>query len=263
MIRFCTLFSSSSGNCTFISDGDTNILVDVGVSAARTVRALGEIGVSPEEIDAVLVTHEHSDHISGIRVLCTKYSIPVYANGRTMAFVKRSAPCLSDSLIKVSDSGSSFNLRSAKIHSFRTPHDSAESVGYVVEMDGKRFGITTDTGCVTDEMVEALTGCRAALIESNHDIEMLKCGAYPYVLKRRILSSAGHLSNNSGALLALHLAKNGTVGIGLGHLSDQNNTYEKAYCASEDLLCKNGIVPGSDVRLCVCKKDSICEIYSE
>lgn len=260
MNRFCTLFSSSGGNCTFLSDGDTNILIDAGVSAAKIVNSLKGIGIQPDEIDAVLITHEHSDHISGVRVLANKFSIPVYANEKTMDRVLASAGNLNPSLVRVRESGSTFDIRSAVVRSFRTPHDSVESVGYTVEFGDEKFGVATDTGCITKGMLNSLARCKAVLIESNHDVGMLKCGKYPYNIKQRILSDSGHLCNTDCAWLATQLALWGTERIALGHLSDNNNTPKHAYEASEALLTENGVKVGSDVILGVSQKEQIYEI---
>lgn len=259
MINFYTFYSGSRGNSAFISDGDTNILIDAGVSASRIVNSLRDIGVSPEELDAVLVTHEHSDHVSGLKVLSDKFSVPVYANENT-AEKLLSSGYVSERHIKTIDSGSTFSLRSAEIRSFRTPHDSIESVGYVIRMDDKKFGIATDTGCITKPMLSALANCEAVLIEANHDVEMLKTGKYPYHLKKRILSDNGHLSNENSAWLATQLALWGTKRIALGHLSENNNTPEKVYAEAEKMLSENGFNIGSDVKLVVAEKANICEI---
>jgi len=259
MINFYTFYSGSRGNCAFISDGDTNILIDAGVSASRIVNSLKDIGTSPEEIDAILVTHEHSDHVSGLKVFCDKFSVPVYLNENT-ANKLISSGSVSERYVRTIDSGSTFTIRSAGVRSFRTPHDSAESLGYALFMDDKKFGIATDTGCITKTMLSALANCEAVIIESNHDVEMLKNGRYPYVLKKRILSDNGHLSNENCAWLATQLAMWGTKRIALGHLSENNNTPEKAYAASEKMLSENGFKIGTDVKLLVAEKSNICEI---
>lgn len=261
MINFCTLYSSSGGNCVFLSDGDTNILVDAGVSAAKITASLNNINLSPEEIDAVLITHEHSDHVSGVRVLANKYNIPVYANEKTMSCMLSQTGKLNTGLVRVKDSGATFEIRSAVVHSFRTPHDSAESVGYTVDFSGVKLGVATDTGCITKTMLTSLARCDAVLIESNHDVDMLKNGKYPYNIKQRILSDNGHLCNEDCAWLATQLALWGTKHIALGHLSDNNNIASYAYNASEALLEKNGINVGKDVSLGVAKKDEIYHIY--
>ncbi|MBO5008150.1 MAG: MBL fold metallo-hydrolase [Clostridia bacterium] len=260
MIRFCTLFSSSGGNSIFISDGNTNLLIDAGVSAAKIVNSLESIGVSPKELDGILVTHEHSDHVSGIGVLTRKFGIPVYANEATMEKILSSSSTPAAGCTRIITTGQSFKLRSAQIRSFKTPHDSADSVGYTVTMDERKFGIATDTGCITKPMLSALAGCEAVVIEANHDVDMLQKGAYPYILKRRILSDNGHLSNENGAWLATQLALWGTKHITLGHLSDNNNTPSKAYSASQKMLSDNDFEVGKDVILQVAMKSEITEI---
>lgn len=259
MVNFYTFYSGSKGNCTFISDKDTNILIDAGVSASKIINSLKDIGVSPEEIDAILITHEHSDHVAGVKVLSDRYGIPVYANESTMSKLV-SAGQVSERAVRITESGSSFSLRSAVVRSFRTPHDSAESVGYTIDMMDKKFGIATDTGCITKAMLSALAKCEAVLIESNHDVDMLRNGKYPYVLKRRIMSDNGHLSNENCAWLATQLTLWGTKRIALGHLSENNNTPEKAYEATEKMFSDNNIKIGADVKLIVADKSKICEI---
>ena len=260
MVKFVALYSSSSGNCTLISDGDTNILIDAGISASKIVAALDQLNISPGEIDALLVTHEHSDHICGLRVFSRKYNTPIYANKATMEHVLISAPDVALSNVHVISCQSSFTIRSMNIKAFSTPHDSAASFGYVVEAEGKKYGIATDTGTITKAMLTNLAGCEAVLIESNHDEAMLKNGPYPYALKKRILSDSGHLSNEKCAWLATQLAIWGTKRIALGHLSEQNNTPDKAYEASKHLLESEGYRVGSDVVLKVAQKSEICII---
>ena len=244
----------------FISDGNTKLLVDAGVSAAKITNALCEIGVSPAELDAILVTHEHSDHIAGIAVLTRKFGIPVYANEKTHSKIAVGSSKISSEFVRSFITGEKFKIGSAEIRSFKTPHDSVESVGYTVVMEDKKIAVATDTGCITKPMLGALAGCDAVLIESNHDVGMLTKGDYPYILKNRILSDNGHLSNENCAWLATQLAIWGTTHITLGHLSDNNNTYEKAYSATEKMLLDNNFKVGEDVILQVASKSEITEI---
>lgn len=259
MTKFITLYSSSSGNCTLISDGDTNILVDAGVSASKICASLAESGIDPSEIDAVLITHEHSDHISGLRVFCRKYHTSVYANAKTMEHVISSCSVASGSAHIITE-GTPFTVRSMRVKAFATPHDSASSVGYIIESEGKKYGVATDTGTITKAMLSALAGCEAVLIESNHDEQMLMGGPYPYPLKKRILSDRGHLSNAKCAWLATQLAIWGTKRIAIGHLSEQNNTPDKAFETACQMLESNSFKPGRDVILKVAPKDEICII---
>jgi len=213
--------SSSSGNCLLLSDGGTNILLDAGISMRRIEKALSLSGLSVQDIDGVLITHEHSDHISGLKMLLKHYDFPVYAPRTVGNRLLGMLPELDTRLVTV-PVGAYFSLGSLSILAFHTCHDTDESVGYRVEGSGI-FAIATDTGCVTDEIRASLTGADTVLIESNHDENMLCDGPYPFYLKRRILSDHGHLSNACCASLARELAEQGTRNIILGHLSSTNN----------------------------------------
>ncbi len=257
MIRFCTLYSSSSGNCTFISDTKTKILIDAGVSASKIVTSLEELGANPYDIDAVLVTHEHTDHVCGLDVLTRKYSIPVYANDATTSAIIRGSNSIDSKYIHTFVTGESFEVGGAVIRPFRTPHDSAESVGYTISFGECKYGFATDTGCITKPMLSNLAGCEAVVIEANHNVNMLNGSSYPYPLKRRILSDNGHLSNENCAWLATQLAIWGTKHIVLGHLSENNNTPELAYEAAHKMLSQNNLKLGEDVFLTVASKNKI------
>lgn len=260
MTKFLSLYSSSSGNSILISNDDTNILIDAGVSASKICASLDEAGISPREIDAIFVTHEHSDHISGIRVLAKKYNISVFALSSTMEYILRNAPDIPAGCPHIITASNVYDIRSMRIKAFVTPHDSTSSVGYVIESDGKRHAVATDTGSITKAMLSSLAGCEAVVIEANHDVDMLRCGPYPYALKKRILSDDGHLSNDRCAWLATQLAIWGTKRILLGHLSEQNNTPQKAFECVSKTLEDNGFKIGSDVILKVAPKDEICYI---
>ena len=257
MIKFCTLYSSSSGNCAFISDGETNILIDAGVSASRITSALQEIDVNPSDIDAVLITHEHSDHTCGLEVFTRKYGVSVYANRVTAEALLVGDCAVESKYINVFETGESFEIGSAKIRPFKTPHDAAESVGYTIKFGDRKFGFATDTGCITKEMLSALAGCEAVVIEANHNVDKLMQGTYPYPLKKRIISDNGHLSNENCAWLATQLAIWGTKHITLGHLSTNNNTYEMAYESALKLLKENNFNVDTDVFLNVAQKSEI------
>lgn len=260
MPRICTLFSGSSGNCTFVSDGKTNLLVDAGVSAQRICTALNQIGCSPKDISAILITHEHRDHIAGVGTISRNFSIPVYANGGTLE--KASGVCgwLYEDNIHIFKSNEKFAIGDIEAYAFSISHDTVDPVGYTFCINGKYCSVATDMGCVTDNVLKYICKSEAIVLESNHDVEMLNNGPYPAYLKKRILGSRGHLSNENAAFLAAQLVKWGTKQITLGHLSEHNNTPEKAYSTAEEYFNKNGIRVGDDVSLQIAPSDGVSEI---
>lgn len=224
--------SGSSGNCLLLSCGSTHILIDAGISKRRIDQSLAQTGLSMRDIGGVLITHEHSDHISGLKMLIKHDAVPVYAPhtvaNRLRCFLPEIEPCLHIIPVK-----QSFPLGELSVTAFHTPHDTDESVGYRVCGDSV-FAIATDMGHVTEEVSSALAGADAVLIESNHEEKLLRYGPYPVYLKRRILSDNGHLSNACCAALARTLAEGGTRQIILGHLSRENNTPELAMRATRE-----------------------------
>lgn len=251
MVKFCSLFSSSSGNCEYVTDGSTALLIDAGVSCKRVSEALQGLGQAPEDIAGVLITHEHSDHIKGVSVLCRKYGIPVYANAPTAAHMDLAKKEQVEFCIF--ENGEPFSIGDVEITPFETPHDAASPVGYrfAFPKEGKSIGLATDMGCVTQTVHKNLMGCDLAFIESNHDRNMLLNGSYPYALKRRILSDRGHLCNDDCGILARDLIRSGTRQLILGHLSQENNLPDIAYLTSRHVLERSGMVERKDYQLTV------------
>ena len=225
-MRLTVFASGSSGNCLLLSGGGTHILIDAGISTRRLSELLEERCLSLQDIGGVLITHEHSDHISGLLGLTRRCGVEILAPRTVAARLRGMLPQL-DERLRVIPVGEDFSLSRLTVRAFHTPHDTDESVGYRVEGDGV-FALATDMGCLTDEVRDNLRGADAALIEANHDEDMLRYGRYPIFLKRRILSERGHLSNENCALLARELAESGTGTIILGHLSRENNTPDTA-----------------------------------
>ena len=237
MARFCSLFSSSCGNSTYIGSGGGGLLIDAGVSAKQISLKLDCIGVSPADIGAIFITHEHSDHVKGLRVFASKNKIPIYATEGTLnALVAAKVIELTADLHVIGAEGT--EVCGHLVKPFETSHDVAESCGYTVETeDGTRLAVATDTGIVTDAMRNALLGCDLVMIESNHDIGMVRNNPnYPYMLKRRILSDVGHLSNGACSEFVTELVENGTTRLVLGHLSKENNIPGLAYQTSRAAL---------------------------
>ncbi len=252
MAKFCSLYSSSSGNCTYIGFGDSGILVDVGVSAKRTEEALKGIGVDPSEIKAVFVTHEHSDHISGVRVFASRYSLPVFATEGTLDGMYEAGVFSKVNIDAYIMPETGTEIDGICVRPFKTPHDSKESCGYtVMTPDNKRIAVATDMGTVTETVLDALYGCDLVLLESNHDVGMLQNGPYPYYLKQRILSDKGHLNNEVASDTASSLLESGTTRFVLGHLSKENNIPQLAYQTSKSAFDALGARDGKDYLLSV------------
>ncbi len=218
--------SGSSGNCLLLSSGDSHILIDAGISMRRISAGLTQAGISWRDIGGVLITHEHSDHIYGLKTLIRHGAVPILAP-RTVANRLRGMLPGIEECLRIIPVGEFFQVSGFRVRAFHTPHDTDESVGYRVEREGV-FSLATDMGQVTEEVVSGLRGADTVLIEANHDLEMLRMGSYPAYLKMRILSTHGHLSNCDCAELARLLCESGTKCVVLGHISRENNRPELA-----------------------------------
>ncbi len=223
MARFCSLFSGSSGNCLYVGTATAGILIDAGVSARRIENALRTRGIDPGGIQAIFVTHEHTDHIAGVRVLQKRFGMPVFASNGTVRGLREAGAVL-DSSPCFTITGKTVELDECAVTAFPISHDSYEATGFRIALrDDRTVGVATDLGVMTQTVRDHLNGCDLIHIESNHDVRMLENGPYPYVLKRRILSSSGHLSNEACAAELPSFVRNGTTRISLGHLSRENN----------------------------------------
>ena len=253
--RFSPLFSGSNGNSILVEMDDTHILIDAGVSGSRIVHALETQGVTPGMIDGILITHEHSDHVQGAGILSRKYDIPLYATRGTWAAIAARMGRLSPSNVRELRAFEDFYIGRMSVMPFPLPHDAAEPVGYCVACGGRRVAVATDIGHIKGDWLEAIVKCDLVLLESNHDVNMLKAGRYPYELKRRILGNFGHLSNEAAGHVAVKLAESGVGHIVLGHLSGENNFPELALRTVMDALEAEGFRPGVDVGLDVARRD--------
>ncbi|MBO4338577.1 MAG: MBL fold metallo-hydrolase [Clostridiales bacterium] len=252
MARICPLFSSSGGNSFYISASGNAVIVDAGMNAKQLEIAISQIGEDADKVRAVLVTHEHTDHIGAVRVFSSKHKIPVYGSAGTLKGMQSVIDCSKLDLREIDFDG--FEVAGMVVLPFHTSHDSRESNGYRVETpDGRSIGIATDMGYVSDDVKAALPGCDAVLLESNHDLNMLRCSSYPYHVKRRIMSGVGHLSNDSCAEFAKQLIESGTTRLILGHLSRENNLPSLAYQTTKAELDLMGAVEGRDYVLKVAK----------
>jgi len=259
-MEICTLASSSSGNSTFISAGGTKILIDAGISMRRINASLRSMGTELSDISAILITHEHTDHIHALKMIHKYYRIPVFVPQGVKYAVLRYCPELCDCVTEFMI-GDTLKFGGLTVTSFQTPHDASASVGYRIS-DGEHYIISaTDMGYVTRNLYNIACGASFVLIESNHDVDKLTHGVYPYPLKQRILSDRGHLSNSDCGRLCAYLAKSGTKRFLLAHLSKENNTPQLAYEATKTALENEGFIVGEDVFLDVAPADEMTARY--
>ena len=227
MLTLHTLASGSEGNCLLLSDGTTHLLVDAGISARRIKTALGQLGLTADDLSAILITHAHTDHISGLHTLTKHHAVPLYASAPTARQLAYRIAGIEPLLHSV-NTEAQFPVGTLDVRVFATSHDAAGSVDYRVDDTDGSVGILTDTGYVTESAFAALRGVALLVLESNHDVEWLRSGPYPYYLKERILGIQGHLSNDCAAAFAAQMAACGTQEIVLAHLSKENNTPVRA-----------------------------------
>lgn len=218
-MRFASLGSGSKGNATLVQAGEALVMVDCGFSLRETVRRLERLGVSPGQLGAILVTHEHSDHCSGVARLSRKYAIPVYLSHGTAA----SGRCDGASELRCFNSEDRFEIDGVAVQAVTVPHDAAEPCQFRFEYGGRSLGILTDLGHVTPHVVESYRGCDSLLLEFNHDVEMLRTGSYPPPLKRRVGGDWGHLNNEQAADLLRQLDATGLSNLVVAHISENNN----------------------------------------
>ncbi len=259
-ISICPLSSGSSGNAVLLRSENCAVLVDCGITGKAAEGELARAGISPQNIDAIIVTHEHIDHISGVGVMCRRYKIPVYATLGTWKAMINSIGKIDPSLIRYIAAEVPFEICGTKFHPFATSHDAAESIGLVFSRGDKHGAVATDLGTVSRHIFDLLMPCSIAMIEANHDENMLVAGPYPEHLKKRILSDHGHLSNRVCGALCAKLVREGNLRqIMLGHLSSDNNTPRKAYESVAGSIESVGFMVGEDVSLYVAQRYSLSE----
>lgn len=254
MMRYCPLFSGSTGNCTYVGTAEGGVLIDVGVSARRIKTALSERDIDPSTIRAVLLTHEHSDHVAGLQVLCKQFGWPVVASEGTLDALAEQDKLPGHGRIYTLSSDRSLAIAGLHVSPFDAPHDSRQCFGYRIDSeDGRSLAMTTDLGYMPDRILQTILGCQTIHIESNHDPEMLRNGPYPYWLIQRIRGEGGHLSNQECAAVLPALVAAGANRIVLAHLSEQNNTPDMALSCASAALTAAGIAVGRECLLSVAK----------
>ncbi len=238
IMQFAAIASGSSGNCVYAANDDTHVLIDAGISTKRIETSIADFGVNGHDIDAMLITHEHADHIQGIGVWSRKYHIPIYATRGTLEEIRRakSTGDIDESLFHVIRPGEPFRIHNMTILPFSMPHDARDPVSFRLEDGHCRVGTVTDLGYFNDAIVETLRNCDLLYVESNHDRRMLETGRYPYALKCRISGNYGHLCNEESGQLIGKLLSSKLKQVILAHLSKENNFPELALSAVQNEL---------------------------
>ncbi|MGN8885904.1 MBL fold metallo-hydrolase [Blautia sp. HCP28S3_G10] len=264
-MRFCSIASGSSGNCIYVGSEQAHILVDIGISGKKMEAGLNTLDLTGRDLDGILITHEHSDHIKGLGVISRKYGVPIYATGGTVDAMERSGKLgkIPEGIFREIREDEPFMIKDLRINPFTIPHDAAQPVGYRVECDNHSVGIATDLGKYNKYIIENLQNLDGLLLEANHDIRMLQVGKYPYYLKQRILGDRGHLSNENAGRLLCRLLHDNMKWIFLGHLSKENNYEALAYetVCSEVTLGDNPY-KSKDFRIQVANRDFASEIVT-
>ena len=262
-MRMCSIASGSSGNCIYVGSDHTHLLVDTGISRKRIEEGLKKLEIKGEEIDGVLITHEHSDHIQGLGVLSRKYELPIYATKGTIEGISGSTSLgkMPDGLFHTIRADEPFRLGDIEVKPFAISHDACEPTGYRFECGGRSAAVATDLGKYDEYTVSNLTGLDAVLLEANHDIHMLEVGGYPYYLKQRILGDKGHLSNELSGRLLCDILHDNLKHIILGHLSKENNYARLAYeTVKLEVTLGDNDYKGDDLDMFVAGRDSVSDI---
>jgi phosphoribosyl 1,2-cyclic phosphodiesterase len=261
--RFCSLASGSSGNCQYIATEEFRVLLDVGLAGKRIVQGLESIGENAEKINGILVTHEHSDHIKGIGILSRRFNIPIYANTKTWEVMRNKIGVVQEENIRYFETGKPFEIGDISIKAFPISHDAVEPVAFSFHHDKAKISIATDLGYVSDEIKEEIQDADFLVLESNHDVNMLKMGSYPWYLKKRILGDHGHISNDTaGSVLADMVESNGSLRhVLLAHLSKENNFPELAFETVKEILTARKIKVGMDINIDLTYRDRVSKVY--
>lgn len=258
-LKFCSLFSGSSGNCQYIKTENTTILVDAGLSGKKIQQEIVNIGEDPKKVDAIFITHEHIDHIQGAGIMSRRLNVPIYANRKTWEAMGTYIGDIKSENIKILDECA--EVGDLSIMPFDISHDAAHPVGYNIFYKNKKISLVTDTGCTNDLIINSIMDSDLLLVESNHDEDMVLIGPYPWTLKRRVLGEFGHMSNDTAGNLISRVVRRGTEIVLLGHLSKENNFPQLAYKTVENILKENFIDVNPGICLEMTYRDKSSRIY--
>ena len=264
-MRMCSIASGSSGNCIYVGSDDTHLLVDTGISKKRIEEGLKTLELKGEDLDGILITHEHSDHIQGLGVFSRKYEIPIYGTPGTIRGIRdyKNLGKMPEGLYHEIQVDKEFKLGDIDVHPFAISHDANEPSGYRIENGKKSVAVATDLGVYDDYTVEHLSDLNAVVLEANHDIHMLEVGPYPYPLKRRVMGDKGHLSNELSGKLLCDILHDDLQYVVLGHLSKENNYEELAYeTVKLEISIGDNPYKGDDIPMMVAKRDQVSDIIT-
>ncbi|WP_432661977.1 MBL fold metallo-hydrolase [Wukongibacter baidiensis] len=262
-LKFCSLASGSSGNCQYVGTEDTKLLIDAGLTGKYITSALQNIDIDANTINGLLVTHEHSDHIKSVGVLMRKFDIPLYVNEKTWEAMKEKIGSVKGKDIRLFKDCDPFFIGDIRVKPYNVSHDASNPMGFSFVHDNSKVSITTDSGCVTDEIIDEIKDSDLLVLEANHDVEMVKFGKYPWFLKKRILSDVGHLSNEAAGNIVTEVVKNGNVKyVLLAHLSKENNFPELAYETVKNIAEENKIKIGLDINLDLTYRNRVGRVYN-
>ena len=264
-MKLCSIASGSSGNCIYVGSETTHILVDTGISKKRIEEGLKKIGITGEDLSAILVTHEHSDHIQGLGVFERKYPVPVYATYGTISGIEACTKLgkLPENIFHEITIDQQFQIGDLNITPFYVSHDAMEPSGFRIEQNNKSIAIATDLGKYDEYTIENLKGINAIVLEANHDIHMVEVGPYPYPLKQRVLGEEGHLSNELSGRLLCDMLHDDLKCVMLGHLSKENNYADLAYeTVKLEITLSDVPYTGDDVNIMVAKRDMVSDVIT-
>jgi phosphoribosyl 1,2-cyclic phosphodiesterase len=248
-LRYSVLASGSTGNALYVENDEYHLLIDAGLSGKQLEKLMDQVGVDPKALDALLITHEHSDHIKGVGVMARRYDLPVYANEATWNAMAPLIGEMDEEKKHVVNTGEAIDFGTLKVESYGISHDAAEPIGFCFYEDDVQLSLTTDLGYVSDRIKQKICSSQAIIMESNHDVELLRMGAYPWSIKRRILSDVGHLSNEAAAEALCDILSGATEKVHLAHLSQDNNVLELARLTVNNILEDHGIFLDQEVEI--------------
>ena len=259
--QFCTLASGSSGNCHVMVVGKEALLIDAGLSGRQIQQRMADAGMKPEWLTGIVISHEHQDHIQGAGILSRRFQIPIYANEKTWSAMAGRLGSIATTHQRLFEPSKPFSIGRIGVQPYSLSHDAADPTGFVLQTDRSKVCIATDLGCLPKDFCRLMHDADLVVMESNHDVEMLQVGHYPYPLKRRILSDLGHLSNETAGHAVVQLIRENVRSVLLAHLSKDNNFPALALSTVTGIMAENGMLPGRDLEIQLSDRSRCSGVY--